>query len=599
MNYKWLSGWMFILAFGCDATDRDILPPEASYKVSSTNALTTDTLFFDASPTASGSNKSRSYFRWDWNHDGIWDSEFSGIPLSAHRYYVPGSYNPVMEVINSDGLKDTVSVQIRVNRGYSHPHARFAVHPEYGNFTTRFYFDASASTDDEDSLQALRFRWDFADNGTFVPPFSSDPTANFVFNDTGHYITMLEVMDPQGMRNQYRKEIWVTNVNPEIIADFNWSPVYGTTDTIFVFNASATHFNGNQPATFKYSWKLPPLYAWTDWSLDPSIQFQFTREDDYEIELRVQDSARLVNYCKKTITVYHQNVPPLAKFLIGCRRGNIKTQFYFDSWLTLDKESLPTTLEVRWDFEGDGAWDTEFSKERRVYHSYPQPGTYRVVLEAIDPGGLSDTSAQTVEVSPYSNETGLIFDQRDGQYYGTVKIGNQWWMSQNLNFEPYDENKDVVRKHCYARDCADRFPWCNVLGGLYSVHHATREDFYGDVKGICPTGWHMPSRKEWEKLIGTIGGWDQVDKLLPGGETDFNALYAGRNEIVWCPQINEWIEGFKWLDYAGYFWSFNKMSDPNAPNAWSIAIIKGEKKFYPGWDGMNSWFSVRCVKNEN
>lgn len=109
-------------------------------------------------------------------------------------------------------------------------------------------------------------------------------------------------------------------------------------------------------------------------------------------------------------------------------------------------------------------------------------------MEARDPDGLADTTAQFVEVTKGTNETGQISDQRDGQYYGTVKIGTQWWMSQNLNFSPWDENKDEVRRLCNCRGDWDWINWCNIMGGLYNCYHATREDWYGEVKGICPSG---------------------------------------------------------------------------------------------------------------
>jgi hypothetical protein len=56
---------------------------------------------------------------------------------------------------------------------------------------------------------------------------------------------------------------------------------------------------------------------------------------------------------------------------------------------------------------------------------------------------------------------------------------------------------------------------------------------------------------------------------------------------------------YKWLNYGTYFWSFNKMSNPYAPNAWNITLIKDEKKFLPGFSSMERYFSVRCVKNED
>ncbi|MCX6226316.1 MAG: PKD domain-containing protein [Bacteroidia bacterium] len=595
----WITVSLGILS-ACNLYDRSGLPPVADYRITPESGKTTDTFRFDAGQSLPGNRSNKVYYRWDWNHDGIWDGEYSRLPVTSHRYYQKGTYNPVLEVMNSEGLKDTISFRFTVNQGYSAPHPSFSITPEISNLKTSFLFDASGSKDDEDSIGQLRFMWDFTGNGSWDTPLSPNPTTSIFYQDTGKFDVALQVVDPQNLRRTVTRKVWVTDVNTRLVADFSWTPEYGTTATTFILDGTASHNLDDPEALLRYSWKLPPEYVWSDWTYQPEITIQLTTEEIYFLELRVKDTAGLVNYCKKIIRVYHQNLPPDPKFIIGCRRGNIRTQFFFDSWPTLDPESLPTTLEVRWDFDGDGNWDTEYSKERRIYHNYPDPGTYKVYLDARDPEGLSDTSAQFIEVSPWINETGFIYDQRDGQYYGSVKIGDQWWMSQNLNFAPYDQNKDEVRRHCYSRDCTDHYPWCDILGGLYSAYHATREDYYGEVKGICPNGWHMPSRTEWETLIETIGGWDQADKLLPGGITDFNALYAGSSgPPVLCPPLNDFLPGFHWLDYATYFWSFNKMANPYAPNAWSIALIKGKTNIDPGWDGMDSYFSVRCVKNED
>lgn len=575
----------------CNPLDKSGLPPDASFRFTPENSKTTDTLQFDASLTQSGSRSNKVYYRWDWNADGIWDEEYSRLAVLGYRFYRKGIYRPVLEVMNSEGLKDTFSIQMTVSQGYSAPHPTFTISPEVGNLKERFLFDASGTKDDEDSLDQLHFMWDFTNNGTWDTPLSNNPVAGYYYPDTGKFEVALQAVDPQNLRKTVTRTVWVTNINTRLVADFKWTPESGTTDSLFVLDGSLSHNLDEPQALFRYSWKMPPSYTWTPWTYKSDTFITFKREASYDLELSVMDTAGLVNYRKKTITVYHQNLPPDAKFIIGCRRGNIKTQFFFNSWPTQDLESLPLTLEMRWDFNGDGNWDTPYSGERKVYHNYPDPGTYKVVLEAKDPDGFSDTTAQFVEVSPGTNETGLIFDQRDQQYYGSVKIGDQWWMSQNLNFNP-DTRKDEVDKFCYSRFDGDPVPWCNIMGGLYNCYHATRMDFYGEVLGICPYGWHMPSRKEWETLVAMVGGWDQADKLLPGGETDFNALYAGFME-----ETNKKVV-FKWLDYATYFWSYNKMADPFAPNSWNLALINGEKKFYPGWSNMSSYFSVRCVKNQ-
>jgi uncharacterized protein (TIGR02145 family) len=594
-------GFLFTLAIitACNTLYNTDIAPAAIFNAIPESGKTIDTFQFDASLTQSGSVKNKAYYRWDWNRDGIWDEEFTSLPVTPHRYFAKGTYYPKLEVINSGGLTDTFSLEIKVDQGYSAPHPSFTVTPDYGNIKTRFVLDASGTKDDEDSITNLRFMWDFNNNGEWDTPLSSNPVTNIIYPDTGKYEILVEAVDPRNLRTRATRTVWVTNINPKLTADFSWTPEYGNTATLFTLDASISYNPEEPQALFRYSWKLPPLYQWTDWTYKSDTTLNFSREDSYDLELRVKDTASLINYCKKNIRIYHNNLPPKPKFIIGCRRGNIRTQFFFNSWPTLDQESLPSSLEFRWDFDGDQRWDTDFSKEHKIYHNYPEPGTYKVYMEARDPDGLSDTTAQFVEVSQWTNETGLIYDQRDGQYYGSVKIGSQWWMSQNLNFAPYNLSKDYITKFCYSRFPEDKVAWCNIMGGLYNCYHATREDFYGEVRGICPMGWHMPSRKEWETLVNTVGGWDQADKLLPGGSSDFNALYAGFMEEVTDPVDGGTKTVYKWLNYGTYFWSFNKMSNPYAPNAWNITLIKDEKKFLPGFSSMESYFSVRCVKNED
>jgi len=583
---------LLIVGFSCRKPDQEI-PPVADFAFEPDFGLTTDTLILKASSTKSGSANLSAYFRWDWNNDGIWDTEYEKHSISKHRFYAPGKYQTILQVINSNGLTDTFSQEVQIDQGYSPPHPKFEVYPPFGNFLTEFIFDASVSFDDEDSLDQLVFRWDWDGNGIWDTHFKPEPIVTHIFRDMDFYNVALQVQDPGKLIAQTMKTVEVNNLNPKLIPNFTWTPEYGTTADTFLLDASSTYYRDEPFTTLLYSWKIPPDFGWTKWDTCSSITAKFYREVDYYIEMQVRDTNNLIGITKKKITIYHENLPPKPVLELGCKRGNIRTQFYFDSWMTRDLESLPTSLQVRWDFDGDGNFDTEYSKERRVYHQYPEAGTYQIILEAMDPEGLSDTTSQYVIVSPYTNETGLIRDHRDQQIYGTVKIGNQWWMSENLNFSPWDSNKDYVEKWCYKRWDGDPVPWCNYVGGLYSIFHATRNDFYNDVKGICPKNWHMPSKAEWEELIEEIGGLNQADRLVIGGDTDFNALYAGHAKWVNSQFRCEGLEDIT------YFWSFKRLAGwPIAQSCWNIALLKNESKIYAGYSGNDSFFSVRCIRDD-
>lgn len=111
---------------------------------------------------------------------------------------------------------------------------------------------------------------------------------------------------------------------------------------------------------------------------------------------------------------------------------------------------------------------------------------------------------------------GILTDLRDGQKYKTVKIGWQTWMAQNLNYE--SENS-----YCYDDDSSN----CNKYGRLYTwaaaVGKLEDECGYGytcslpgeeHIQGVCPSGWHLPNKDEWDYLFTAVGGKSTAGKAL-------------------------------------------------------------------------------------
>jgi len=91
------------------------------------------------------------------------------------------------------------------------------------------------------------------------------------------------------------------------------------------------------------------------------------------------------------------NTPPIADFVVlPSSIGNPDTEFTFNGSLTYDKEDPLSALKFRWDWEGDGFWDTEWSSSPYQSHAYHIGGAFMIVLQVVDTGNLTGMANHTV-----------------------------------------------------------------------------------------------------------------------------------------------------------------------------------------------------------
>lgn len=122
---------------------------------------------------------------------------------------------------------------------------------------------------------------------------------------------------------------------------------------------------------------------------------------------------------------------------------------------------------------------------------------------------------------------GEFTDARDGQRYKTVKIGDQTWMAENLN---YSVNPDV-QSWC-GGGSRETVGDCSKYGRLYT---------WAAAVDACPEGWRLPSKTEWRNLFNAVGGSsiagqklkvdsdlrNRYDGILNDDSFGFSALPAG------------------------------------------------------------------------
>jgi len=146
--------------------------------------------------------------------------------------------------------------------------------------------------------------------------------------------------------------------------------------------------------------------------------------------------------------------------------------------------------------------------------------TTAAVAGAIVLAGCSKTpSPKSVPVAP-----DILTDSRDGQKYRTVRIGNQTWMAENLNYLPDDgggwscrNNGDSAYSGCWCYGhSADS---CKKYGMLYSWSAAIE---------VCPTGYHLPSNKEWDELLKAVGGAEYERQIYDDEDGPVHWSSAGK-----------------------------------------------------------------------
>ncbi|MEM0343306.1 MAG: PKD domain-containing protein [Thermoplasmata archaeon] len=92
------------------------------------------------------------------------------------------------------------------------------------------------------------------------------------------------------------------------------------------------------------------------------------------------------------------NSPPIASFVVDSSLGNITKVFVFDASPSSDAQDPTSELVFRWDWDGDGKWDTDWLSTPVVSHQFLLPGVYEVRLQVRDRGGLVGETSMQIEV---------------------------------------------------------------------------------------------------------------------------------------------------------------------------------------------------------
>ena len=182
-------------------------------------------------------------------------------------------------------------------------------------------------------------------------------------------------------------------------AFFKITPGFGTIDTTFTFDASGVKDLEDPVADLqvRWDWESDSVFD-TGFSTNKTIQHKFTSGGTMYVSVEVVDTRGKTARYTDFVKVAWNNRPPRAALNISPKSGFLQDVFTLDASACSDAEDKSTLLEVRFDFEGDGNWDTDYSKTRIVTHQYTTAGTYPVKVEVKDTGGATDTEVVDLKV---------------------------------------------------------------------------------------------------------------------------------------------------------------------------------------------------------
>ncbi len=279
------------------------------------------------------------------------------------------------------------------------PVASFTISPKTGFTDTNFEFDASASSDLETLLANLKARWDFDADDHFDTEFSTVKSIFYKYPLPGTYQPILEVQDEGGLvaRTSLTLEVSLSSSAP--IAYFTVTPESGRVSDVFYFDGQGCYDAQDGTDQLKVRWDFDGDGIWeTNWSTRKIEYHLFPVPGIYVAKLEVLDTQGLSGSTTRIITVTKANVKPTALFTVTPDRGTVETKFDFDASGSTDPEDAPADLRIRWDWNNDGTYDTDYSTNKTIQHTFAVAGTYTVVLEVLDLEGYGSTFSRDLIV---------------------------------------------------------------------------------------------------------------------------------------------------------------------------------------------------------
>jgi uncharacterized protein (TIGR02145 family) len=191
----------------------------------------------------------------------------------------------------------------------------------------------------------------------------------------------------------------------------------------------------------------------------------------------------------------------------------------------------------------------------------------------------------------------------DGNIYNTVLIGTQCWLKENLRVTKYNNNSNIQSSTTppLSSSTGERIIYQNrsiatvdTFGFLYNWYAAT------NILGICPTGWRVPSRSDFNLLIKFVDVGADTTSPSPSLTAGISLKSSGSSWGLSNISTNSsCFSALKSGAYLGYFtqdqaqyWSTSQQGS----TAFSLGIFQDNSVETYNYD-KKFGYSIRCIKD--
>lgn len=262
--------------------------------------------------------------------------------------------------------------------------------------------------------------------------------------------------------------------------------------------------------------------------------------------------------CKKE----EPNTPPVASFTATPESGDADTIFTFDASGCTDKEDTVEELQVRWDFETDGTWDTQYSTVKTVIHQFTVSGTYTISLEVKNSIDLTSSISKQLKVE-YVNHPPVVPSSPAPYNYST---------DQNtiitLHWECLDPDGDPLVYDIYFGGNDDlSLVGKNVTNNHYDITDLDTETIYSWKIVVRDDKGEVTEGPIWKFKTSSIGIFnDSRDDNTYNWVRIGSQVWMAEN-LSWLPSVSDHVE--RWgsgpyyyvYDYIGTNVSAAKATD--------------------------------------